>query len=138
MDQSWSQPFNWGVLMAFDVVAQFESPTLSRDGAVQATTTCLSVPVLHAQDIEMLEGLGPGDPLPQAEVQVTVKVSAEDLGDAEFACLLSCPSGRLQIGDAEAFRVVDVPKGDLRVQVRRHSPQFAEAVVLHITGSAAV
>ena len=121
--------------MAFDEAAHFEPPTLSRDGAVQATRTCLSVPVLHAQDVETPEGLGPDDPLPQAEVQVTVKVTAEDLGDAEFACLLTCPSGRLQIGDAEAFRVVDVPMGDLRVQVRRHPPQFADAVVLHVTGS---
>ena len=135
MEEFWNQPFNWGLLMAFDEAAPFDPPTLSRDGAVQATRTCLSVPVLHSQDVETPQGLGPDDPLPQAEVQVTVKVTVDDLADAEFACLLSCPTGRLQIGDADAFRVVDVPRGNLRVQVRRDHPQFAEDVVMHIRGN---
>jgi hypothetical protein len=94
----------------------------------------LSVPVLHAQDVETPEGLGPDELLLQAEVQVTVTVTVEDLGDAEFTCLLACPSGRLQVGDADAFKTVDVPPGELRVQVRRQPREFAEVVVLHVTG----
>lgn len=132
MEQRWSQPFHWGLLMAFDATEPFEPPHLSRDEAVQASDTSMSVPVLHAQDIETPPGIGPDEPLPHAEVQVTVHVGGSALEHPEFEAKLYCPSGRLQVGDAEASRIIEVPPGVLRVQVNRRPQQFAEEVVLHV------
>jgi hypothetical protein len=117
--------------MAFDATQPFDPPELSRDEAVHATSTCLSVPVLHAQDVET-SNVPPDEPLPHTQVDVTVRVGGAALEQPEFEAQLLCPSGRLEVGDAEAYRVVDVPAGVLRVQVSRRPRQFAEEVVLHV------
>jgi hypothetical protein len=50
----------------------------------------------------------------------------------EFDGPLSCPSGRLAVGDAESGRVVEVPRGVVRVQVTRQPVQFADHVTVWI------
>jgi hypothetical protein len=90
---------------------------------------------LHAQDIETPPGIAPDEPLPHAEVQVTVRVGGAALEQPEFEAQLRCPSGRLEVGDAEASRTIEVPPGVLRVQVDRRPRQFAEEVVLHVASA---
>jgi hypothetical protein len=89
--------------------------------------------VLHAADVETPEGAGPDDPIPEAQVRVTVAFNEAPHAGAEFDGLLACPSGRLCIGDAETERVVEVPPGTLRVQVSRRPVEFAEEVTLYLT-----
>jgi hypothetical protein len=133
MKHEWRQPFHWGLLLAFDDVAPLEVPEVSRKGAITASATCLSVPVLHAQDIAAPEGWPADQPLPLATVEVRVVVGEdEDVGSAEFDGRLSCPSGRLRVGDAENELVIDVPPGNLRVRVVREPIEFAEHVTVQL------
>ena len=129
---SWSQPFRWGLLIAFDSEGQFELPDGIGSNAVRASSTCLTVPVLHAQDVEIPEDAGPNEPIPEAQVHVMVAF-AKAAVDVEFESSLACPSGRLYIGDAENERVIDVPPGNLLVQVARAPIDFAEQVTLYLT-----
>lgn len=135
MQVEWRQPFHWGLLLAYDEDGDFETPELERSGSVVATDSCLAVPVLHSQDMDFPDDAGPDDVLPWAEVNVTVLVGVPLAEAAEFAGRLRCPSGRLSLGDAEQHRVVEVPPGDLHVQVVRDAGQHAERV--HIAVSAA-
>jgi hypothetical protein len=132
----WTQPFHWGLLLAYDQQGHFETPGLDRSGQVAATKTCLAVPVRHSQDVEFPEEAGPDDVLPWALVRVTVLVEEVLHVPQEFAGRLRCPSGRLIVGDAEQHRVVDVPAGDLSVQVARDAGQHAEHVSIAISAAA--
>jgi len=98
--------------------------------SVTASRTCLVVPVLHAQDIETPDTASPDDPLPLAQVEVTVRVGGPPLADAEFTAHLLRDSGRLKVGDAEAGREVQVPSGVVLVGVARSPAEFAEVVRL--------
>src|SRR3954468_11747098 len=98
MRHEWRQPFHWGLLMAFDDDASLDVPELGRDGAICATATCLSIPVLHAQDVATPDDWPADQAVPHATVEVSVLVEeAEPSGSAEFDGLLSCPSGRLRV-----------------------------------------
>jgi hypothetical protein len=48
---SWSQPFHWGLLLAYDKDGDWELPGSLQEGEVSASRTCLAAPVLHAQDV---------------------------------------------------------------------------------------
>ena len=142
MESRWVQPFRWGLLMAFDAQEPWELPETFwealGDGRArdperpQASSTCLTVPVLHSQDVEVPDDFPADEPLPEAVVEVVVAVP-EEPGDGAFECLIQCPSGRLTVGDAENERVVDVPAGTLRVGVLQDPPRFAERVRLQVT-----
>jgi len=119
--------------MAFDAEGPFELPEGIGSNAVRATSTCLTVPVLHAQDVDKPDDAGPNDPIPEARVQVTVTFGTADAAAVEFEGSLACPSGRLCVGDAENECVIDVPRGDLWVQVARTPSEFAEQVSLFLT-----
>jgi hypothetical protein len=128
--------------MAFDAEGAWELPETfcdapgerrARDPHVpQASPTCLTVPVLHSQDVEVPEDFPPDQPLPEAEVEVVVAVSEKPDGGA-FECFIQCPSGRLTVGDAENERVVEVPAGRLRIGVAREPDRFAERVRLQVS-----
>jgi hypothetical protein len=128
----WVQPFRWGILLAFDDQAEWELPAASPSNAVAASPTCLTVPVLHAQDIDTPEDVDPDGLLPEAQVTVTVIVSDVVESAAEFVGVLSCPSGLLRFGDAENGRVIVVPAGQLRVSVTREPVEFAEQVTIQV------
>lgn len=132
MQVEWTQPFHWGLLLAYDQDADFQTPDLDRAGSVAATASCLAVPVRHAQDIDYPEDVAPDAVLPWSEVTVTVVVGEPLPSPAEFEARLRCPSGRLVVGDAEQERVVEVPPGEVLVQVVRDGGQHAERVTLSL------
>lgn len=127
--------------MAFDAEAAWELPQTFWDAPgegrardpdrPQASSTCLTVPVLHSQDVEVPDDFPPDQSLPDAEVEVVVAVP-EEPDVSTFDCLIQCPSGRLTVGDAENERVVDVPAGRLRIGVVQDPPRFAERVRLQV------
>jgi hypothetical protein len=134
---TWSQPFHWGLLVASDPAAPFDAPDLRADGTIQATASCLSVPVLHAQDVVTPPDWPDDEPVPEAMVEVTVVVDEllQDVDRPEFEGTLVCPSGRLLIGDADSEREVAVPVGTLRVRVTRDPVEFAERVHIHLVAA---
>jgi hypothetical protein len=123
----------WELPPSFWPEGQGERPVQDPD-APQASATCLTVPVLHSQDIDVPDDYPPDEPLPEAQVEVVVSVV-----DSPQACpyefVIECPSGRLNVGDAECERVLGVPAGDIRVGVRQDPPQFAERVLLEISAA---
>ena len=100
--------------------------------AIAASPTCLTVPVLHAQDVDIPEDVDPDTPLPEAQVAVTVIVGGVVDSAAEFVAVLSCPSGLLRFGDAGSGRVIAVPAGQLRVSVTREPVEFAAQVSIQV------
>ena len=131
-EHRWVQPFWWGILLAFDDQTDWELPVASSSNAVAASPSCLTVPVLHAQDIDIPEDVDPDRPLPVAEVAVSVIVGGVMEPVAEFVGVLSCPSGLLRFGDAENGRVIAVPAGQLRVSVTRVPVEFAAQVTIQV------
>ena len=129
----WSQPFRWGLLTAYDNDADWELPTDLGEGHVAATTSCLAVPVLHSQDVEFEDHGGTETPLPEAEVEVVVTTRPLEIAPT-YDGPLQCPSGRLQVGDANEYRLVQVPPGDLRAQVWLEPVEHAERVVIALQG----
>jgi len=119
--------------MAFDCEHLFELPPGFASNAVRASSSCLTVPVLHAQDVETPEDAGPDDLIPKTQVRVTVAFNEAPHAAAEFEGSLACPSGRLCMGDAETKRVVAVPLRTLRVQVSRRPIEFADEMTLFLT-----
>ena len=127
------QPFQWGVLTAGEAGLAWDVPE-SSGNSITASSTCLVVPVLHAQDIELPQSALAGEQLPQALVEVVVNVGGPPLSHVEFTARLRCESGRLAVGDAEDERTVDVPTGVLRIDVAREPAEFAERVTLRVDG----
>ncbi len=131
METRWTQPFHWSVLTAGDADRPWDVPALSGN-SVTASPTCLVVPVLHAQDVEVPDTADPDDLLPLAHVEVILHVGGPPLADAEFTAHLLCDSGRLKVGDAEAEREVEIPSGAVRIDVARAPVEFAEVVRLRV------
>lgn len=130
--ETWKQPFQWGLLLAFDSEADWNLPEgVGTDGIV-SSATCIAVPVLHAQDVEIPDDWPDDEDVPDAEVEVTVTIGSLPSG-AEFVGTLACPSGRLNVGDGESSRVLDVPAGVLAVAVSREPIQFAESVTITVS-----
>lgn len=134
MQLEWTQPFRWGLLLAFDERESFDLPTNLGDEAITSSASCLAVPVLHAADIDIPDDWPEDVALPSAMVTVAVVVGKPIPSDdaVEFDGQLNCPSGRLAIGDAENERVVDVPRGPVRVQVIREPLEYASHVTMRI------
>ncbi|MGO1204382.1 MAG: hypothetical protein ACTIME_07075 [Cellulosimicrobium funkei] len=94
------------------------------------------MPVLHAADVDVSDDWPDEVDPPSATVTVTVVVGEPlPTGVAEFDGRLSCPSGRLSIGDAENERTLDVPRGPLRVQVDREPAEYANHVTMRIAAA---
>ena len=130
--ETWKQPFQWGLLLAFDDEADWTLPEgVGTDGIV-SSATCITVPVLHAQDVEIPDDWPDDEDVPDAEVEVEVTLGSPAPA-AEFVGTLACPSGRLNVGDAESSRVLDVPSGVLTVAVTREPMQFAESVTITVS-----
>src|SRR5438309_1758683 len=100
MEHRWRQPFRWGLLTAFDDLRPWDLPDGVRTNDIVATSTCIAVPVLHSQDVEIPEDLGPDELIPEAEVEVVVIVDEPSLVTTQWTGSLACTSGRLAIGDA--------------------------------------
>lgn len=104
--------------MAFDAEAPWDLPAWFADerggpmNGPQATTTCLTVPVLSSQDVEVPDEYPSDESLP--EVLVTVVDSPQG---CPYEFLIECPSGRINVGDAEVERVLEVVAGTIRVGV---------------------
>ncbi|TFF17417.1 hypothetical protein [Cellulosimicrobium funkei] len=136
MQLEWTQPFRWGLLLAFDEQESFDLPPDLGDEAITSSPSCLAVPVLHAADIDVSDDWPEDVDPPSATVTVTVVVGEPlPTGVAEFDGQLSCPSGRLAIGTAENERTVDVPPGSLRVQVDREPAEYASHVTMRIAAA---
>ena len=126
--------------MAFDAEAPWTLPDwFSAKGAGPldqpvASSTCLAVPVLHSQDIEIPDNYPADEPLPEAQVQVLVTVVDRPQG-CPHEILIECPSGRLSLGDSEVERVLDLRAGTLRIGVWSNDAQFAERVLLEVSAA---
>lgn len=129
---TWKQPFEWGVLLAFDDGAKGSLPAGIGAERIVATATCVAVPVLHAQDVEIPDDWPDDQELPPAEVEVSVMLGAVP-ANAEWVGPLDCPTGRLSVGDANSSRVLDVPSGRLTVAVSREPVRYAERVTITLT-----
>ena len=125
----WHQPFDWGLLIAHDHDADWQVPHGVGTGGVAATTSCLAVPVRHAQDVRRLDDGDTETPLPRAEVEVVLTTRLLE-GLPDYVGQLSCPTGRLQVGDAHEYRLVGVPPGELRAQVWLEPEEHATRVVI--------
>jgi hypothetical protein len=130
--ETWKQPFQSGLLLAFDDEADWSLPEGVGTDGIASSATCIAVPVLHAQDVEIPDDWPDDEDAPEAEVEVTVALGSAPPG-AEFVGTLACPSGRLNVGDAESSRVFDVPVGVLAVAVSREPTQFAESVTITVS-----
>lgn len=131
--ETWKQPFQWGLLLVFDdALDRVELPGGIGTDSIVSSATCVAVPVLHAQDVEIPDDWPDDAELPYAEVQVTIMVGPASPG-AEFVGSIDCPSGRLNVGDAESFKVSDVPTGVLAIAVTREPRQFAESVTIEVS-----
>jgi len=128
---TWRQAFRWGLLLAFDDQAEWALPEGVGSGAILASSTCLAVPVLHAQDVEVPGDWPEDEALPEAEVEVRVVLGVIP-DEAEFVGVLECPSGRLNVGDADFSQVLGVPVGLLALSVTREPVKFAESVTITI------
>jgi hypothetical protein len=49
--ETWKQPFQWGLLLAFDDEADWSLPESGGTNGIASSATCIAVPVLHAQDV---------------------------------------------------------------------------------------
>ena len=128
-DVRWIQPFHWGLLIAHDDDADWEVPRGVGKGGVAGNTSCLAIPVRHSQDVKVDEDRDPEAPPPQAQVAVVLTTRPlEILPDYDRP--FQCPTGRLQVGDADEYRLVQVPSGNLRVQVWLEPEEHAERVVI--------
>jgi hypothetical protein len=125
----WAQPFHWGILLAYDDHAEWEMPANLREGHVSATPSCLAVPVLLSTDVEVDKAADPDAPLPEARVEVVIS-SRPLRGRKDYVGMLRCPSGQLQVGDADDYRIVEVPVGDLFVEVRLEPREHADRVCI--------
>ena len=136
MQLEWTQPFRWGLLLAFDEQESFDLPPDLGDEAIASSPSCLAVPVLHAADVDVSDDWPDEAAPPPATVTGPVGVGEPlPTGVAEFDGRLSCPSGRLSIGDAENERTLDVPRGPLRVQVDREPAEYANHVTMRIAAA---
>jgi hypothetical protein len=132
-EEAWTQPFGWGLLMAFDAETDWELPEGLGSEGVTASSSCLAVPVHHTSDVSFPEGWPDDLAMPGAQVNVVVAFTESPPGSpVHFDGNLSCPSGRLSVGDAENARVIDVPAGTARVQVSLFPFEYADSVVLRI------
>lgn len=131
MTETWKQRFRWGLLLAFDDEADWSLPDSVGTDGIAASGTCIAVPVLHAKDFKIPDDWPDDEDLPDAEVEVTVVLGSAPPG-AEFVGTLACPSGRLNVGDAESSRVLDVPAGVLALAVSREPVPFAESVIITV------
>lgn len=126
----WSQPFDWGLLVVHDHDDDWEVPRGLGGGGVVATSSCLAVPVRHAQDLQVVDvDVDEEAPPTRAQVEVVLTTRVRD-GLPDHEGLLRSPSGRLQVGDAHEHHLVQVPRGDLLVQVWLQPEEHAERVVL--------
>ena len=102
----WSQPFHWGLLMAFDDRHDWEVPEGVGGSQVCATRTFLAVSVLHAQDVELDDSASPDELLPEANVEVVLRSGPLE-GEVDFAGVLECPSNSqdLWIGVSRDLRL---------------------------------
>ena len=130
-DVRWVQSFQWGLLIAHDDDAPWDVPGDVGKGGVAGNASCLAVPVRHAQDVRyvVVDDDDPGAPTPRVQVAVVLTTRPLEL-TPDYDGPFRCPSGRLQIGDAEEYRRVEVPPGDLRVQLWLSPEEHAERVVM--------
>ncbi len=131
---SWHQPFGRGLLTVVDKDSEAEEfPDGIGADTVLAFAYWLAVPVLHAADVEVPEGWPHDIDIPLAQVAVSVAFEPAAAGDLlHYDGELSCPSGRLVIGDPETEHRVDVPPGAVRIQVSLFPERHADAVVLRL------
>ncbi len=129
----WTQPFRWGLLTVLDPGSAWELPDLEAPGGAHATATCVTASVLHASDVEVFEGWPDDLPLPLAQVDVVIATSEAPPGSqVDLDRELTCPSGHLEIGDAESARLVNVVPGVVRVQMSLFPQDHAAVVVLRL------
>ena len=131
---AWSQPFQWGLLIAHDDGAEWAVPAGAGRGEVAASASCLAVPVRHAQDVRFYDDGDEEVPLPHAEVAVVLTTRPLDVLP-DYDGPLQCPSGRLQVGDAAEYRLVQVAAGRHRVRVWLEPETRAERVVIALQSS---
>ena len=129
----WSQPFRWGLLLAFDAENAWDLPDDVGADPVTATETCLAVGVHQCHDLPEHDGWPSDIYLPLAQVEVIVCFQESPSSAAvEHEGLLRCESGRLNVGDAENERILDVPAGVLRAQVSLFPREYPDHVVLRL------
>lgn len=131
---SWHQAFGWGLLAVVDQDSKAEElPDEVGSDTVSASASWLAIPVHHAQDVEVPEGWPDDLGIPSAVVAVVVTTRPAEPGDLiDFDGEITCPSGRLMVGDADAEHAVDASPGQVRIQVSLFPAEHADAVVIRV------
>jgi hypothetical protein len=118
------RPFHWGIVIVVgdDWGGESEVPAFDPDRMVAANDFAATIAVRHAQDTDEVETADDGvEYVKFAEASVVVRLldsTPSDEGRREvFSGVISVPSGRLSIGDADEETIVTAHRGDNRVIV---------------------
>jgi hypothetical protein len=125
-ERFWRRPFQWGVLIISDPVAEADVPDI-RENEIVATSTMILVPVHHAQDVDTKE-IGPAE----VEVRCFIDAGMDETAAPEFSGTVLCPSGRLTLGDADSVEAFDVFPGTVRIAVSREPMEHADVATIWI------
>ena len=129
----WQQPFHWGILTAFVEDSEFELPPDFEEHTVSWGEACFTVLVAREDDSEAPEGWHDDILIPSEIVHIAVTFTPASDGDfVDYEGNILCESGRLAIGEAENERIIDVPTGELTVQVALYPHDDATALILRI------
>jgi hypothetical protein len=119
------RPFHWGVAFVVAYEPDVDIPEPNPSQLVSANDHGICVLVRRAQDTDDVEG----DYIKFAKVEVGLRVVDSTHGLSEdrrevFSGEINVPSGRLQIGDADEWTVVDAHSGanTIVVSVRAEVP----------------
>lgn len=123
------RPFGWGVLTLLDTEAGGEWPELRPGARYAAGPSVLCLVVRHAQDVDAdLEAREDDDLISPFEVEVRCRVDALPPSPVDLVVELACPSGRLEVGDADRWDALELPPGRWTVSVRAEPPGAPERV----------
>jgi hypothetical protein len=124
--------FHWGALFVGDADADFETDLRERSG-IRAGRFHAWIPVRHAQDVDLAEGLPDDTPIPPFEVTVACHLLPAATLPTSVEVTLDVPSGRISLGDADDEAVLDVAPGSWTVQIVLEPADHAERVELRLS-----
>ena len=125
------RPFGWGIVIVADAESR-DIPTATSAEPFTASRTALVVRVRHASDVEF-DALDSDQEISQFAVVVKAEVGPRAAIPVDYECVLALPSGRLTIGDADEERILNIGRGEYRVQVALDDAAHAKSVQIWVS-----
>lgn len=112
-EQRQVRPFWWGAIFICDS-AQFEPDDhdFSQGGPVWATPDHVAVATVHARAVAPEE----------AAVELVLQILDEPTDQAPYTAVINVPSGKLNIGDADGSRDLQLHPGRWRLEINVDTP----------------